>query len=100
MSARFAFKAKVWLFTNAPTAWHFVSAPKAMSAEIRSLSAGMRNAFGTLRIVATIGSSTWRTSVFYDTKQEAFLLPLKAAVRRKEKIIDGDTVSVTLEIDL
>jgi hypothetical protein len=60
----------------------------------------MRNAFGTLRVVATIGSSTWRTSVFYDTKSSAFLLPLKADVRRKEKLAAGDSVAVALEIDL
>ena len=99
MSARFQFRTKVWRYAG-ESAWHFVTAPKALSEQIRTLSQGLRNAFGSLRVIATIGKTSWRTSVFPDTKAGAFLLPVKADVRRKERIGHGDMVDVTIEIDL
>jgi Domain of unknown function (DUF1905) len=99
MSARFHFKAKLWRH-GGQAAWHFVTAPKEVSAQMRALTQGLRNPFGSLRVIATIGETTWRTSVFADTKAGAFLLPVKADVRRKEKIGHGDTASVSLEIEL
>jgi hypothetical protein len=99
MSAQLKFKAKLWRY-DGEAAWHFVTLPKTTARDLRALSAGMRNAFGSLRVIATIGATEWRTSVFADTKAGSFLLPVKADVRRREKIGHGDTVSVTLEIDL
>lgn len=99
MSARFAFSAKLWRYSGT-AAWHFVTLPKDVSRQMRSLSAGLRNAFGSLRVIARIGSTEWRTSVFADAKAGAFLLPVKAEVRRKEKIGHGDVVEVSVEIDL
>ena len=100
MSARFAFRAKLWRYSGDTAAWHFVTVPKAKSKQMRALSQGLRNAFGSLRVIATIGKTSWRTSVFADAKAGAFLLPVKAELRKKEKIGHGDTVKVTLEIEL
>lgn len=100
MSARFGFSARLRRYPGDGAAWHFVTLPKNVSAQMRALSVGLRNAFGTLRVIATIGASSWRTSVFFDTKADAFLLPVKAEIRRREGIGDGDTIKVTLEIDL
>lgn len=99
MSARFAFRAKLRRYAG-DAAWHFVTLPVETSAEVRVLSSGMRNAFGALRVIARIGATQWRTSVFADTKAGAFLLPIKADVRRKEKIGVGDEIEVSVEIDL
>lgn len=99
MSARFQFKAKLWRHSG-DAAWHFVTLPKETSEQMRALSKGLRNAFGSLRVIASIGKAEWRTSVFADTKAGAFLLPVKAEVRKKERIGHGDTASVSLDIDL
>ena len=40
----------------------------------------------------------WRTSVFPDKRSGTFLLPLKAEVRKKERMLDGDTVRVDLRV--
>lgn len=100
MSARFEFRAKLWRYPGDNAAWHFLTVPKLKSKQIRALSQGLRNAFGSLRVIATIGKTSWRTSVFADTKAGAFLLPVKAEVRKKEKIVHGDTVAIVLEIEL
>jgi hypothetical protein len=99
MSAHFRFEGEIWRYAG-EAAWHFVTVPKELSADMRAMSAGLRNAFGSLRVVATIGNTEWRTSVFADSNAGAFLLPVKADVRRREKIGHGDKVAVTLEIDL
>ncbi len=100
MSARFQFEAKLWRHQSEGAAWHFVTLPGDVSARMRTLSQGLRNAFGSLRVIATIGKTQWRTSVFADAKAGAFLLPVKAEVRRAEKIGHGDDVRVSVEIDL
>ena len=99
MSARFEFRAKLWRYSG-EAAWHFVTVPKGISDDMRNLSQGLRNAFGSLRVIAKIGKTEWRTSVFADTKAGAFLLPVKADVRKREKLGHGDEEKVSLEIDL
>lgn len=99
MSARFAFRGTLWRYSG-DAAWHFVTLPAETSAQLRALSQGIRNAFGSLRVIARIGATQWRTSVFADTEAGAFLLPVKAEVRRKERLGDGDLIEVSVEIDL
>ena len=47
---------------------------------------------------ATIGATTWKTSIFPDKKVGSFLLPLKAEVRKAEGIEVGDSIGFVLEI--
>lgn len=35
---------------------------------------------------ARIGNSEWQTAIWFDTKLNTYLLPLKAEIRRKEHI--------------
>lgn len=99
MNPAYEFSAKVWR-SGAGAGWFFVTLPDAPTQRIRALTRGRRGAFGSLRIAATIGKTTWRTSIWADTKANAFLLPLKAEVRRAEKIELGDEVRVVIEIPL
>jgi hypothetical protein len=62
------------------------------------LAAHSRSAWGSIRVIATVGRTSWKTSIFPDKKRGAYLLPLKAAVRTKEKIEPGNTVAVTIEL--
>ena len=97
---RYEVEADIWLYAAAKSAWHFVSLPPALSEGIRSLRGPRSAGWGSLRVTATIGSTTWRTSIFPDTKSGAFLLPLKADVRQRENIGAGDRVAVAVEIEL
>ena len=96
---RYEAEAEVWLYTGAKTAWHFVSLPAELSEGIRSLRGPRAAGWGSLRVTATIGETTWRTSIFPDTKSGAFILPLKAEVRQRENIGAGDRVAVAVEIE-
>ena len=97
---RYDFESEVWLYTATKAAWHFVSLPAEFSDGIRGLRGPKAPGWGSLRVTATIGDTTWRTSIFPDTRSGAFILPLKADVRRNENVGAGDRVKVSVEIEL
>jgi hypothetical protein len=96
-SSRFVFDAKIWIYPGM-AAWHFISLPKKDAAKIRVDFATKKRGWGSLPVRVKIGKSTWKTSIFPDTKAETYLLPLKAAIRKKENLGERDVVSVVLEI--
>jgi hypothetical protein len=49
-------------------------------------------------VSAAIGNTTWKTSIFPDSKAGAYLLPVKAEVRKKEKIEAGSSVLVSVRV--
>ena len=51
-----------------------------------------------MRVRVTIGSSTWHTSLFPDSKARSYVLPVKKPVRTAEGIVAGDQVDVTIEL--
>lgn len=51
-----------------------------------------------MRVKATIGKTTWNTSIFPDSESDSFVLPVKAEVRTKEDIGGGDAVTLTLDV--
>lgn len=93
-----AFTARLWEYSG-QGAWHFVTLPRSASLALRQHTEGRRNVGGTAKVTARIGRSQWRTSVFWDTKRAAFLLPVKAAVRAKEQLAAGLPVDVLLLAD-
>ena len=68
-----------------------------MADEVRARSEA--RPFGTVRATVTIGATTWSTSLFADSRSGSYLVPIKAPVRRREGIVDGDTVTLTIELD-
>lgn len=90
-------KSKVWLYPGM-AGWHFLTVPKKHSDEIKKKFGANARGWGSLPVTVTIGKTSWRTSIFPDKKAGAYLLPLKAEVRRKEKLADEDEVSYTLVI--
>lgn len=54
--------------------------------------------WGSIPVTVTLGKSTWKTSIFPDKKAGTYLLPLKAAVRKKEGVGAGDKVRFEIEI--
>lgn len=89
--------AKVWLYPG-DAAWHFVTIPQDISGEIKSLFGDRAKGWGSIPVEITLGSSTWKTSIFPDKKEGAYLLPLKVEIRKKESIHDGDSLNFLLEI--
>lgn len=74
--------------------WHFVTVPEPLSDEVRDRSGERGRSFGSLRVRATVGGTTWETSVF--PGREGYVLPVKRPVRLAEDLLAGDLVPVTL----
>jgi hypothetical protein len=92
---RIVFDAELWLWdARRADAWTFVSLPASESEEIRDLAGGLRRGFGSLRVRATIGGSTWTTSIF--PGKAGYVLPVKRPVRVAEALEVGDTATVTV----
>lgn len=88
-------KGKVWLWSTDKAAWHFLTLTKQATQTIKKLTDGKRRGWGSVKVSATVGKTTWETSVFPD-KDKGFILPLKAKVRKAESIENSDTIEVTL----
>ena len=97
---RHVFRAQVWEHAPGdPGSWHFLTLPPEVSDDIE-LEAGPRKGFGSVRVEASIGSTTWRTSLFPDATAGSFVLPVKKHVRHAERLRAGATCAVTLEVIL
>ncbi len=96
LDAAYNFKAKIWVYSG-KSAWFFVTLPRDVSDEIKFFAGGSkRPGWGSVRVTAKIGKTEWKTSIFPDAKRGAYLLPVKSAVRKAEKIAEDDQVSVTI----
>ena len=98
MPAQYTFSAPVWVYPGAG-GWHFVTLPQDVTDDIRSLFHGVARGWGSYPVDVTLGSTHWQTSIFPDKASSSFVLPLKAGIRRKEQIGEGDMVSVRLKLD-
>lgn len=90
------FEAELWS-SGAVESWVFVTVPADLSDDIRAIS-GPPRGFGSVRVEATIGTTSWRTSVFPDAALGCFVLPLKRAVRRAEDLDIGETARIGLRV--
>lgn len=96
MTYRFA--STIWL-TEGFGGWHFISLPDNEVAAITEQFRGVkRRGWGSIPVQATIGKTTWNTSIFPD-KKHGFVMAIKADVRKRENLHNGDTIDVTLNID-
>lgn len=90
-------RAEVWLYPGM-AGWHFVTIPKKQSEDIKKEFEALSHGWGSLPATITIGKTSWKTSIFPDKKEGVYLLPLKADVRKKEKISEGDKITFLLEM--
>jgi hypothetical protein len=96
--ARYELTGELWRYRG-KGGWHFVTLPAELADELRARHADAHRAFGLLRVTASLGTTTWSTSLFTDTQSAAYLLPVKTEVRRLEGVEDGDTATIRIEID-
>jgi hypothetical protein len=91
-------RSKVWLYPGQAGNWHFLPLPKKESSAIRERHGANAKGWGSLPVVVTLGKTSWKTSIFPDKKSGTYLLPLKADVRKKEKVHAEDAVAFSLEV--
>jgi hypothetical protein len=83
---------------NADGGWHFVSLPTDISADIRVHLKEFEEGWGRLKVTAQLDDITWPTAIWFDTKRNTYLLPLKVSIRTKRALSIGDEVTIKLSI--
>lgn len=96
----YTFTASLWIYPGETASWHFITVPKQESRGVRANFSSLKRGWGSLPVIAKIGKTTWNTSIFPDSKSGTYILPIKALVRNKEGLQDGDVVTLKLKINL
>jgi hypothetical protein len=91
------FSGEMW-FWRGPAPWHFVTVPDESCSALDALSSAVSYGWGMIPVTARIGSTRWTTSLW--PKDEHYIVPVKAEVRRVEGLEVGDTVTVRLVVDV
>jgi len=92
---RLSIHGEIW-FWRGPSPFHFVTVPQEESKEIRAISPLVTYGWGVIPVEATIKNTNWRTSLF--PKDDRYLVPIKALVRRAEDLELGDEVRIVLTL--
>lgn len=91
------FNGDIW-FWRGPAPWFFVTVPPAQSLELHDISRIVTYGWGMIPVSARIGRTEWTTSLF--PKDDQYILPIKADVRKAENLDEGDIVRVRLKVVL
>ena len=88
------FQAQLWKYQAPKAAWYFITLPKEDSLRINHQNLLKIKGWGSIPVEVKIGQNVWRTSIFPSSKSGCYILPIKAEIRKKEKISEGDVVNV------
>ncbi|MGB7980518.1 MAG: DUF1905 domain-containing protein [Candidatus Nanopelagicales bacterium] len=97
MPVSYSFCSGLWEWESAAS-WYFLSVPEEAADDIEQRYGGHAGGFGSIRVEVTIGSTTWRTSLFPDGRRRTYVLPVKKAVRRAEGLVAGSVAEVQLTV--
>lgn len=99
------FSGPVWLWKGqnadgkpSATSWHFLTIAGAVAEAVRAAAPGRSAAWGSVYVSVTLGATSWKTSLFPSKNVAGYLLPIKAAVRKAERVAEGDVVTVKLRV--
>jgi hypothetical protein len=106
MTETYTITTPLWLWTTdkAPASWHFLTISGQAADDIHAtvlmlrMEGGPTRGWGSIKIRAAIGDTSWDTSMFPDKQRGGWLLPVKAAVRKAEAVVVGDMVTVTVSL--
>jgi Domain of unknown function (DUF1905) len=91
------FSGDLW-FWRGPSPFHFVTVPEEDCGVLEDASAFVTYGWGMIPVAAQIGDTEWTTSLY--PKDGRYIVPVKASVRKAERLEVGDTVTVSLAVDI
>ena len=83
----------VW---RGPAPYHFVAVPADLADVIKAVAPMVTYGWGVIPVRVRIGGTEIKTSLF--PKDGGYLVPLKDAIRKAERIAEGDEVEIRLAI--
>ena len=84
------------IYWRGPAPFFFVAVPDEQSRDIKAISNLVTYGWGVIPVQVRIGKTVFKTSLF--PKDGLYLVPIKVAVRKAEKLEQGDTVTIRLEV--
>ena len=100
MGEQVGFTAPLWEW-GARDSWYFVTLDEDSAQVVRERPRPPRG-FGSIRVRATVGRTTWTTSIFPSSgagsDEASYVLPVKRAVRVAEGLEEDEPVPVRLEL--
>lgn len=79
-----------------PAPHYFVAVPEQESQALKSIQRMVTYGWGVIPARVWIGQTEFTTSLF--PKDGRFLVPIKAVVRKTEQLVEGDEVTIRLEV--
>ncbi|WP_299052113.1 DUF1905 domain-containing protein [uncultured Nocardioides sp.] len=92
-----SFDGVVWEWRG-PAPYHFVTVPPDEAEEIAEVARAVTYGWGMIPVEVRVGVTVSTTSLW--PKDGGYVVPLKVALRRPERIALDDTITVTLTIDV
>lgn len=92
MNGNFTISGKVFKFPG-KGGWFFVKAGKQLTQDLKN---AQKSGFGSVGVKATIGKTSWKTSLFPERKNGPYMIAIKSDVRKKENIVKGKTVRIKM----
>ena len=83
----------VWEWRG-PAPYHFVTVPDEQCGSLEAVASVVSYGWGMIPVRARIGTTRWETALW--PKDGRYIVPLKVAVRRAERVELGDVVEVHL----
>ncbi len=89
------FEGAIW-FWKGPAPRYFVTVPEEECRDLKAVSGFVTYGWGMIPATARIGKTAWKTSLF--PKDGRYIVPIKASVRKAEKLEEGEQVIIRLEV--
>ena len=93
----FEFDGIIWHWKG-PAPFYFVTVPAEQSRDLKVISGIVTYGWGMIPVHVRIGKTEWQTSLF--PKDGSYIVPIKDKIRKAEKLGEGDTVTIRLEVRL
>ncbi|TPG13934.1 DUF1905 domain-containing protein [Pedococcus bigeumensis] len=91
------FTVEIW-FWKGPSPFHFVTVPEDFCDALDATAGMVSYGWGMIPVQVRIGDTAWKTSLW--PKDGRYIVPLKVAVRRAEKLELGATTTIRLTVDV
>lgn len=93
LELRFETEVIAW---RGPSPFFFAPVPEPQASELRRIARAVTYGWGMIPVDVEVAGAAFTTSLF--PKDDGYLLPLKAAVRRKANITAGDVIAVEMTV--
>ena len=91
------FENPLWKY-GGKASWFFVTIPREDSDDIERFCSDQKRPFGSIAVTVEISSTTWATSIFFDSKTGCYLLPVKSDIRKKIALVEGTSCKVRMHL--